>query len=101
MAAVMKARIDSFAVTSLFLAKKLAGLAAFERQLGDGARGHYCHGDQPTMTGVCLVPQSFNARRFDARVECYPVLMRIFDVCTALEAFRNAEPSAQPDAANA
>lgn len=77
------------------------GLSAFERQLGDGGSGRFCHGDQPTMADVCLVPQIFNARRFDTRVERYPAVMRIFDACMQLEAFRKAEPSAQPDAARA
>lgn len=77
------------------------GLSAFERQLGDGGSGRFCHGDRPTMADVCLVPQIFNARRFDTRVERYPAVMRIFDACMQLEAFRKAEPSAQPDAARA
>ncbi len=77
------------------------GLAAFERQLADGGSGRFCHGDQPTMADACLVPQVFNARRFDTRVERYPAVMRIHDACMALEAFRKAEPSAQPDAARA
>ena len=74
------------------------GLAAFERQLADGASGRFCHGDQPTMADACLVPQIFNARRFETKVERYPAVMRIFDECMALEAFRKAEPSAQPEA---
>ena len=77
------------------------GLAAFERQLGDGATGRFCHGDQPTMADACLVPQIFNARRFETKVERYPTVMRIFDECMALEAFRKAEPSAQPEASRA
>ena len=77
------------------------GLGAFERQLADGGAGRYCHGDQPTMADACLVPQIFNARRFDTRVERYPAVMRIFDACMALDAFRKAEPSAQAEAARA
>jgi maleylacetoacetate isomerase/maleylpyruvate isomerase len=77
------------------------GLGAFERQLADGGAGRYCHGDQPTMADACLVPQIFNARRFDTRVERHPAVMRIFDACMALDAFRKAEPSAQAEAARA
>ncbi len=77
------------------------GLAAFERQLADGGTGRFCHGDQPTMADACLVPQIFNARRFDTQLERYPAVMRIFDACMALDAFRKAEPSAQPEAARA
>lgn len=77
------------------------GLAAFERQLADGGSGRFCHGDQPTMADACLVPQIFNARRFDTKVERYPAIMRIFDTCMALDAFRKAEPSAQAEASRA
>lgn len=74
------------------------GLAALESMLADGATGRFCHGDEPTMADVCLVPQIFNARRFDTKVERYARVMRIFDECMRLQAFRDAEPSAQPEA---
>jgi maleylacetoacetate isomerase/maleylpyruvate isomerase len=74
------------------------GLALFEHELESGPAGRFCHGDVPGMADCCLVPQIFNARRFDTKVERYPRVMRIFDACMALDAFRAAEPSAQPDA---
>ena len=71
------------------------GLEAFERQLADGAAGRYCHGDEPTLADVCLVPQVFNARRFAVDLERYPELMRRFERCMELDAFAAAQPSAQ------
>jgi glutathione S-transferase len=50
------------------------------------------------MADCCLVPQIFNARRFDSDLKPYPTTMRIFDACMALEAFDRAQPSKQPDA---
>ncbi len=74
------------------------GLAAFERQLGEPASGRYCHGDEVTLADVCLVPQIFNARRFEVDLAPYPRTMRVFDACMALDAFDRAQPSKQPEA---
>ncbi len=77
------------------------GLAAFERELARAPAGRYCHGDTPTMADCCLVPQVFNAKRFECPLEAYPTTMRVFDALMALPAFDAAQPSKQPDAARA
>ena len=74
------------------------GLAKFEADLAHGGSGKYCHGDVPTMADCCLVPQIFNAKRYQCDLGPYPVTMRIFDACMKLEAFDRAQPSKQPDA---
>jgi len=75
------------------------GLAAVERLLADDARtGEFCHGDAPTLADCCLVPQVFNARRFDCPLDEMPTIRRIVAVCEGLEAFRRAAPENQPDA---
>jgi len=75
------------------------GLAKLEAMLirtpGTGA---YCHGDTPTMADCCLVPQIFNARRYQCELAPYPRVMQVFDACMQLEAFDRAQPSKQPDA---
>ena len=73
------------------------GLGVVERQLA-AAPARFCHGDTPTLADCVLVPQIFNARRFDARLEHVPNVMRVFDACMALPAFENARPEACPDA---
>ena len=78
------------------------GLAKLEADLnrGDsgGGAGRFCHGDAPTMADCCLVPQIFNAKRYDGDLAPYPTVMRIFEACMRLEAFDRAQPSKQPDA---
>jgi maleylacetoacetate isomerase len=76
------------------------GLEAVERRLaGDARTGRFCHGDTPTLADCALVPQIFNARRFDARLEHVPTVMRVFDECMRLDAFAKTQPSAYPEAA--
>jgi maleylpyruvate isomerase len=75
------------------------GLAAFERQLvASPATGTFCHGDTPTLADLTLVPQIFNAQRFECDLSAMPTTMRIFEACMALDAFARAVPAAQPDA---
>jgi maleylpyruvate isomerase len=77
------------------------GLSAFEALLAnDPATGTFCHGDTPGLADICLVPQVFNAKRFDCDLGGYPILMRIFDACMALDAFDTAQPAKQPEAAS-
>ena len=73
------------------------GLRTVEAQLHDGAAGRYCHGDMPTLADCCLVPQVFNAQRFELDLTPYPEVMRIHANCAALDAFALAHPSRQPD----
>jgi maleylacetoacetate isomerase/maleylpyruvate isomerase len=73
------------------------GLEVVERQLA-ARPSRYCHGDAPTMADCLLVPQIFNARRFDCRLDHLPQVMRVFDACMALDAFERTRPEACPDA---
>jgi len=76
-----------------------SGLATVEQQLRDHpATGRFCHGDTPTLADCVLVPQIFNARRVDSRVDHVPTVMRVFDACMRLQAFEAAQPARCPDA---
>jgi len=75
------------------------GLAALEARLvAERRNGRHVLGDQVSIADVVLVPQVFNARRFDCRLDHVPTLMRIFDHCMEMPAFADAQPSRQPDA---
>ena len=73
------------------------GLQAFERQLGPLPASRYCYGATPTLADCCLVPQIFNAQRFNVNLDGLPRTMAAFQACMALPAFQKAQPSACPD----
>ena len=73
------------------------GLAKFEADLAK-APAKFCHGDSPTLADCCLVPQVFNAQRYQCDLSGYPATMRVFAECMKLDAFDRAQPSKQPDA---
>ena len=76
------------------------GLAPLETMVaGHSATGTFVHGETPSLADICLVPQIYNARRFDVDLTPYPTLVRIDETARALTPFAEAAPEAQPDAA--
>jgi maleylacetoacetate isomerase len=73
------------------------GLGVVESQLA-AAPTRYSHGATPTLADCCLVPQVFNAQRFECRLSHVPNVMRVFDACMALPAFEQTAPGRCPDA---
>jgi maleylacetoacetate isomerase len=74
------------------------GLAQVETQLVAQCRcGRFVLGNSVSLADVLVVPQIFNAQRFDCRLDHVPTVMRIFDACMQLPAFVDAQPSRQPD----
>lgn len=75
------------------------GFAALEPMLSrEAGSGDFCHGDTPTLADACLVPQLFNAERFECDLAPYPRIRRIGENARKLAAFRHAAPGEQPDA---
>jgi maleylacetoacetate isomerase len=75
------------------------GLEPLEAQVANSPHtGRFCHGDTPSVADCCLVPQLFNARRFECDLAPYPTLLAIERHCLELPAFRDAAPDRQPDA---
>ena len=72
------------------------GFSAIEQALGETA-GSCCFGDTPTVADACLVPQVYNALRFEVDTAPYPKIMRVWEHCNRLEAFERAHPDRQPD----
>jgi maleylacetoacetate isomerase len=75
------------------------GFGALERLLaGDGQTGRFCHGDTPGLADVVLVPQVFNAHRYQSLdLTPYPTIVRIYETCLNIDAFAAAHPDRQPD----
>ncbi len=74
------------------------GLRTLEALLRGAETGTFCHGDAPTIADCCLVPQVFNAQRFDVDVSAYPTVMAIYARCSEIPAIATAHPAQQPDA---
>lgn len=60
--------------------------------------GDTCFGDAPTLADVMLIPQVFNARRFNVDISHLPKILRVDTACSALPAFAAAHPAQQLDA---
>jgi maleylacetoacetate isomerase len=58
----------------------------------------YACGNAITLADVCLVPQVYNARRFNVPLERFPKIAAVEAACNALPAFEQARPEKQPDA---
>jgi maleylacetoacetate isomerase len=76
-----------------------AGFSSLESRLRSERRvGDFVFGSAPTIADLCLVPQVWNARRFEIPLNRYPTISRLAANAMALDAFAQAEPSKQPDA---
>jgi glutathione S-transferase len=57
--------------------------------------GKFLFGGAPTGADVCLVPQLYNARRFNVPLDAYPTLLRADENMNALEPVAAAHPDRQ------
>jgi maleylacetoacetate isomerase len=72
------------------------GFSAIEQVLAENS-SRFSFGDQPCLADVVLVPQVYNARRFEVSLTEFPNIVRVVDTCNSLPAFADATPEAQPD----
>ncbi len=87
---------DQAAVDAWYAHWVAEGLSAVERLLESGP---FAFGSRVTMADLYLVPQVFNARRFNVPLDPYPRIAAVDAACADIEAFRAAAPGNQPDAA--
>ena len=74
------------------------GFAALEQTLAMQNKStglserQYCFGSQPSLADICLIPQVYNAKRFDVAMHDYPNINAIVKHCNSLPAFITAAP---------
>jgi maleylpyruvate isomerase len=73
------------------------GFAALETMVSSHGAG-FCFGDVPTIADCCLIPQIYNARRFNVDLTDFPALLAVDAKCAQLDAFARALPERQVDA---
>ena len=69
------------------------GFDAFEQRLyGIPRTKPLCLGDEISVADVCLIPQVYNAKRFNFSMQKYPLIEEINAYCLSLESFAKAAP---------
>ena len=74
------------------------GLKGLEAQL-QHSNGKFCFGETATLADCCLIPQVYNALRFNIDIGVFTKINAIYQHCLSLTAFQHAAPEAQADAA--
>lgn len=72
------------------------GFAAVDKLIRPGP---YAFGDRITLADVCIVPQVYNARRYNVPIDDFPNVLAVEAATRQVAAFQAAAPEAQPDAA--
>ncbi|KIC12395.1 maleylacetoacetate isomerase [Leisingera sp. ANG-M1] len=68
------------------------GLQAFEALLAGFEQNPFCTGDTPGLADICLMPQLYNARRWEADFTHLPRICAVEAACAAHPAFAAAHP---------
>lgn len=70
------------------------GFDAFEAKLNQYGQinPNFCYGNKITLADVCLIPQVYNAQRFEFSLKPYPRITAINEHCLQIEAVKQAAP---------
>lgn len=89
---------DGETIRSWYASWIAKGFTALETLAGQAGRGRFLFGPVPTLAEVCLVPQVYNARRYEVDLSPYPRLVEVDAAARELPAFAAAAPERQPGA---
>ncbi|TMV03771.1 maleylacetoacetate isomerase [Ruegeria sediminis] len=70
------------------------GLMAFETMLAGFEQSPFCTGSTPGLADICLMPQIYNARRWEVKLSDMPRILSVEAACSELPAFAAAHPDA-------
>ncbi len=73
------------------------GFRSLERTAA-GRSSDFLFGETPSLAEICLLPQMWNARRFEVELTEFPNLLAVEAVCQSIKAFQDARPEVQSDA---
>lgn len=69
------------------------GFDAIEKRLQEVPhKKHTCYGSELSLADICLIPQVYNAKRFNFPLDNYPRINEINDYCMTLTPFIKASP---------
>lgn len=69
-----------------------SGLAAYEK-IAALTAGRFSVGDELTYADLCLMPQLYNANRYDVAITEFPPLARIAAECEKLPSYQSSHPA--------
>ena len=87
------ANFDQSQVTDWYHTWIRSGFDALENSI----KKPFCLGSTVSLVECCLIPQIYNAYRFNFDMSKYPKIEKIYKLCLELEPFQKASPEAQPD----
>ncbi|MDP4725110.1 MAG: maleylacetoacetate isomerase [Alphaproteobacteria bacterium] len=72
-------------------------LAPLEEMISKNKQTRYALTNSVSIVELCLIPQLYNARRFEIDLSKYSTLKTVESICLELDAFQKALPESQPD----
>lgn len=65
--------------------------------LKHASHGNCCYQDTPGLADIFLIPQVYNALRYEFSMQEYRHIMAIYEYCCSLEAFKDASPDSMTE----